>query len=204
MTEAKKIKRVHKSVEKRREEILTAAAKIFSQRGYQAADVQAIAELAEAGKGTVYRYFSSKENLFSSVLQQKLDLLKEQVEQARVIHQDPLQALRAVMLAYLHYFENHPDTIELFIQERAEFRDKSSSVYFLRILESRERWLDLFRDIKREYQVRDIDLEAMMNVCTDMMHGAALLNYAPFSTQPASERIDAIFAIYTRGIMKTD
>lgn len=202
MTKAGKTKRVHKSVEKRQEEILDAAARIFSQRGYQAADMQAIAELADVGKGTVYRYFPSKENLFAAVLQQKLDMLKEKVEQARAVHEDPLESLRAVMLAYLHYFENNPETIELFIQERAEFRDKGSSVYFLRMLESRERWLDLFRNVQKKYRVRDIDLEAMMNVCTDMMHGAALLNYAPFSTQLASERIDALFTIYTQGILK--
>ncbi len=48
-------KRVHKSAGQREDEILFAASQVFADRGYQRADVQAIADLACAGKGTVYR-----------------------------------------------------------------------------------------------------------------------------------------------------
>lgn len=44
--------------------ILLAAEKVFSERGYEKATVDEIIALADVGKGTVYKYFGSKEKLF--------------------------------------------------------------------------------------------------------------------------------------------
>jgi len=47
--------------------ILRAAARVFAELGYQAATVDAIAEHAGIGKGTVYEYFRNKQELFFAV-----------------------------------------------------------------------------------------------------------------------------------------
>jgi AcrR family transcriptional regulator len=49
--------------------ILEAAAQIFAQKGYAGASVADIALKAEIGKGTVYEYFKSKEDLFFAVFE---------------------------------------------------------------------------------------------------------------------------------------
>ena len=49
--------------------IVTAAAIVFSQRGYAGASVAEIALQAGIGKGTVYEYFNSKEDLFFAVFE---------------------------------------------------------------------------------------------------------------------------------------
>ena len=50
--------------QRRRDEILRAATAIFSNRGFRNTDVQEIADLVGVGKGTIYRYYASKEDLF--------------------------------------------------------------------------------------------------------------------------------------------
>jgi AcrR family transcriptional regulator len=47
--------------------IIEAAATVFAERGFRAARVADIAARAEIGKGTVYEYFRSKEELFLAV-----------------------------------------------------------------------------------------------------------------------------------------
>ena len=47
--------------------ILRAAAQVFAQQGYQAATIDAIAERAGIGKGTVYEYFRNKQELFFAI-----------------------------------------------------------------------------------------------------------------------------------------
>ena len=51
----------------KRREIIRAAAAVFTRSGYHVAKMQDIATAAEIGKGTIYEYFSTKEELFLAV-----------------------------------------------------------------------------------------------------------------------------------------
>lgn len=54
--------------EQRREQILRAAGDIFARKGYAAATMPEIAELAEVAVGTIYNYYTSKRELFIAVI----------------------------------------------------------------------------------------------------------------------------------------
>jgi AcrR family transcriptional regulator len=56
--------------ERSRTQILDAALKLFSHRGYGATSVQDIAELAGLSKGNVYHHFRDKESVFRALLDQ--------------------------------------------------------------------------------------------------------------------------------------
>ena len=47
--------------------IIEAAVMVFAQKGYASATIADIAARAEIGKGTIYEYFTSKEDLFFAV-----------------------------------------------------------------------------------------------------------------------------------------
>ena len=53
----------------KRDQIVEAAAFVFAQKGYSGAVIAEIATQANIGKGTVYEYFKSKEDLFFAVFQ---------------------------------------------------------------------------------------------------------------------------------------
>ncbi|MFQ5541718.1 MAG: TetR/AcrR family transcriptional regulator, partial [Candidatus Binatia bacterium] len=50
--------------DRKRREILQAAMQVFAREGYHRARIEAVAEEAGIGKGTVYEYFKSKTDLF--------------------------------------------------------------------------------------------------------------------------------------------
>jgi AcrR family transcriptional regulator len=75
MRVATKRRRVLKSPEDRRQEILDAAVEVFSERGVSKATVADIAEAAGVAKGTVYLYFSSKEELLGALRDRFVDEL---------------------------------------------------------------------------------------------------------------------------------
>src|SRR5260221_14789122 len=56
--------------ERRRSELLKAAAKIFKEEGYRAANVQDIAREVGIDRATFYYYASSKEELFHETIHQ--------------------------------------------------------------------------------------------------------------------------------------
>src|SRR5438128_7360775 len=61
----------------RRKEILDAAREVFARKGFNAATLEDVAERAEFGKGTLYNYFTNKESLFESVLQDSFERVQK-------------------------------------------------------------------------------------------------------------------------------
>jgi AcrR family transcriptional regulator len=59
----------HNQRRNKKEQIVEAAARVFAQKGYSGAVVADIALEANIGKGTVYAYFNSKEDLFFAVFE---------------------------------------------------------------------------------------------------------------------------------------
>ncbi|MBV9571949.1 MAG: TetR/AcrR family transcriptional regulator [Alphaproteobacteria bacterium] len=58
--------------EARPQEILDAALAVFAERGFAAARMDEVARRAGVTKGTIYLYFSSKEELFKSLIRQAI------------------------------------------------------------------------------------------------------------------------------------
>src|ERR1700679_4183449 len=57
--------------DRRREELIDVAEKIFLERGFPETTMQMIAEAAGASKETLYRHFESKEFLFAEIVSRK-------------------------------------------------------------------------------------------------------------------------------------
>ena len=70
-----------------RERLLEAAVKVFADRGYQAASVDEIAAAAGLSKGAVYWNFSSKDELFHALLEERIDRQIE--ETAEILRSAP-------------------------------------------------------------------------------------------------------------------
>ena len=66
--------------ERRRGQILDAATSVFAAQGFATADVQEIAKKTGVGKGTIYRYFASKEELFLAAVDHGMRNLKLAVD----------------------------------------------------------------------------------------------------------------------------
>jgi AcrR family transcriptional regulator len=59
----------HQPKKEKKNRIIKAAARVFAQKGYAGTAVADIAVQAEIGKGTIYAYFDSKEDLFFAVFE---------------------------------------------------------------------------------------------------------------------------------------
>jgi uroporphyrinogen-III synthase len=59
----------------KREKILDAAAELFSRKNYHEVMMEDVARLVSVAKGTVYNYFNSKEDLYFSIMQNRLEKL---------------------------------------------------------------------------------------------------------------------------------
>src|SRR5262249_23611252 len=132
---------------RRCEEILDAAVELFAKEGYSGADTQVLADALQVGKGTLYRYFPSKEALFLAAVDRVMHRLRDYIESERAKIDDPIDRIARAVHAYLTFFAEHPQYVELLMQERAQFRDRKKPTYFVHREANIKRWQDMYRDL---------------------------------------------------------
>src|SRR5580658_4232491 len=110
--------------DRRREEILDAAVKLFARYGFTETDTQVLANKLQVGKGTLYRYFSSKEELFLAAVDRVMRQMRQTVDAVIADIEDPLQRIALAVRTFLTFWTERPDFVELLIQERAQFKDR--------------------------------------------------------------------------------
>lgn len=100
--------RRNREKEARRQAILAAAEAVFSQKGFQPATVEDVAERAELAVGTLYLYFSSKEELFVSMILDAMDVFREGLQSIEGSSQPPAGKRRALWDLFIRFREEHP------------------------------------------------------------------------------------------------
>lgn len=188
-------------VERRRDEILDAAAKLFADRGYAATDLQAVADALGVGKGTLYRYFPSKERLFLAAVDRGMRRLRESVDAARATVGDPLEQIVEAMNAYLGFFDQHPELAELLIQERAVFRDRKKPTYFEHREANVGRWRDMFAGLMADGRVRDMPIEQIINVFSNLGYGTMFTNFFAGRQKSLPVQVREIVDVVFHGIL---
>lgn len=78
--------RKQREKQQRRKDIIDAAQKIFSVKGFNSATMEEIASAAELSPGTIYLYFKNKEELHTSLSIDILKYLSSQIH--KVVHLD--------------------------------------------------------------------------------------------------------------------
>lgn len=87
--------------EARPQELLAAALDLFVERGYAATRLDDVAAIAGVSKGTLYLYFTNKEDLFKAVVRENVLPVIGEAEQAIVQHEgSSTELLREIILGW--------------------------------------------------------------------------------------------------------
>jgi AcrR family transcriptional regulator len=183
---------------RRSEDILVAAVQIFARCGFTATDVQEIADKAGVGKGTVYRHFGTKDGLFLAAADRGARQLRETIDATRTVSGNPLERMRAACVAFLTFFDQHGEYLELVIQERAHFRDRQTPTFFdPGDDENCRRWKSELEAMIDQTILRPLPAEQIMDMMGHMLFGAVFVNYFAGRQKPlalqSEQIVDAIF-----------
>jgi AcrR family transcriptional regulator len=189
---------------RRRTEILNAAAEIFAKNGFAATDVQVIADQLGVGKGTVYRYFPTKEQLFLATVGRGLDELTAEVDAVMADPTaDPVDLIRGAVRAYLGFFHRRPEMAELFIQERAAFPHHHRPLYFSDRDndEKCRQHAELLTRLIEAGRLRPMPLERFFDVIGDLLYGTILTNLLTGRPADPDAQADAVLDVVFHGIL---
>ncbi len=189
---------------RRQEEILAAASAVFAEVGYRQTDVQVVADRAGVGKGTVYRYFPTKEELFLAAVNRGIGRLEARVWQAAGEADDPLDKITSAARAYLAFFDEDNGLLELIIHMRAEFRDSYQSDYAARRKAGYDRWRGLIVQLIETGRIRRMPVDSVMDVLSDLLYGAIFTNRLLGRSKPFDTQATEILDILLHGLLPRD
>ncbi len=187
----------------KRQAILEEGIRAFAELGFRGAEVQQIADRAGVGKGTVYRYFHSKEDLFWATTFEVVQRLEKHTFEAMEDVDGAAAKIRASALAYAEFFENNPRYLEVFVQARAEFRGttpESHREYQRQLIQKFEKVIQQGID---SGELRPVDAYQTVHGFGSLLYGTVVFgcHMTPLSARQMAEHNIEIFL---RGIRADD
>ena len=95
-----------------RARIMTAAEKLFSEKGYEQTTIEDISKESEYSRRTIYAYYESKDDILHCIIEKGLQALKTDIENAANDNAGFTDAYRAVCRAMRKYRREYPYSLE--------------------------------------------------------------------------------------------
>ncbi len=100
--------------DKKREKIIKISTVEFAEKGFNGANVNVIANKSGISIGSMYNYFSSKEHLFLTVVDEGYKLLEEAFAGADLANGDIFQKLETIIRVAQKHSRSHPQFVQLY------------------------------------------------------------------------------------------
>ena len=99
--------------EQRRIQLLDCALHVFVAKGFHAASMDDIAEVAQVSKPVLYQHFPGKHELFIDLLETQLGQLREELTAALSAHQDNEQRVTGTITAFYEFIAREDEAYRL-------------------------------------------------------------------------------------------
>ncbi len=114
--------------------ILAASVREFTEKGFEGARVDSIAERAGVNKRMLYHYFGNKEALYVAVLESSYAAIRTAEHGLHLVDRDPAEGMADLVLFTWRYYLAHPEFLSLLNTEnlhRAKFLKRSARIFAL-------------------------------------------------------------------------
>jgi len=184
----------------RRQEIIDIAARLFAERGYSATGVAELCRATDLGKGSLYYYIGSKEQLLAEIHSSVLVPLVDETEKIAASSDPPEVKLRRMADVLLSAIVHHMDHVWVFLHEWKSLRGRNAASF----REKRRSVEDVLESILREGVDRgDFDIPDL-RIATLAWFGMVNYTYQWYRSEGrlSPEHIGQLYhQIFTRGIL---
>ena len=155
-----------------REIILRTAETIFTQRDFHEVLMDDVAHAANVSKGTLYRYFPGKSELYLAVMFDGLERLQVDLRTKLVMNVAPIEKIRLLIRCLLEHFWDRRFFFALIHRNEHKPDDRNNREW----LQRREELSRVFRRAVREAiaagQLRSLDPRVATEMLLGMLRGA--------------------------------
>jgi len=105
--------RIESEKQERIERILSAARKLFLEKGYLGATMRDIALEAQLSTGAIYVYFSGKDEIYEKVCEEAFMVVIGLIDEATLMDGTPQDRIQAIAAQYVTFYTDYTEYFEM-------------------------------------------------------------------------------------------
>lgn len=171
------ISRKERDDQRRRDEILDAALSIFATNGFHGTTMAQISQEAQYPLGTIYKYFSSKKQIYHDLVMERVHQLGQIL--LAISNQKELSAiekLRLSLFAKTKFYRSNSDFIRIYISERSNIDSVIIPKLNEKVNRMHEKMITLFQKIFEQGmadEFKPYPPREMATLFTELAHSVA-------------------------------
>jgi TetR/AcrR family transcriptional regulator len=208
MLQAEKISRKEREYLVHREEILLAAEKVFAAKGFFPTTMSDIAKEAEFGTGTLYKYFKSKEELYFTLIDEKVEEINRLVKAELSQKTSAVERIKRGLALQFEFVERNRNFFRIYISERNRFewtvKDELGKDMHDKMVAYIELLAQVIRQGMKEREFKSIDPVDLAHALVGIVNSFIfewLISPRPY---PLISKLDTVLEIFLGGVQQME
>ncbi len=208
MMTTQKTSRKEREYRVHRGEILQAAEKVFAAKGFFQTTMSEIAGEAEFGTGTLYKYFKSKEDLYFSLIDEKVVEINRLVKTELSKKTPAIERVKKVLGLQLEFIERNRDFFRIYISERNRFEwtvkdDLGKGIHdkmvtYIKIL------AQVIKEGMREGEFKSMDPMDLAHALVGIVNSFVFEWLISRESYPLTSKLEMILEIFLDGVQRME
>ena len=200
------MRRKKEEAEVTRTQLLEAALKVFSEKGYAATRLSEIAEEANVTRGAIYWHFGNKRELFIALFKERVDPFFDAIKDIVDEELSPLQKIEKILTVFLNKLQcdqefianQHLDFMEMKMRkdmpEIQEYMQSRGDKFYIMLVKI------IVAGIERGEIRKDADPDDVTSMLATLVMGYGFLSTREEHRSLFKGEVDEIVNIFIRGI----
>jgi len=208
MIQAEKISRKEREYLAHREEILLAAEKVFAAKGFFPTTMSDIAREAEFGTGTLYKYFKSKEELYFTLIDEKVEEINCLVKAELSQKTRAVDRIKKVLGLQFEFFERNRDFFRIYTSERSRFEWTVKDELGKDLHEKMVAYISVLAEVMRqgigEGEFRPLNPMDMAHALVGVVNSFIFEWMISRESYPLISKLDTVLEIFLGGVQQME
>ena len=206
--ETERISRKEREYLVHREEILSAAEKVFAAKGFFPTTMSDIARQAEFGTGTLYKYFKSKDELYFTLIDEKVEEVNRLVKTELSQRNSAVERIKKVLRLQFEFIERNRDFFRIYISERSRFEWTVKDDLGKGLHEKMVSYIDVLSEVIKQGikrgEFRSMDPRDLAHAFVGIVNSFVfewLISREPY---PLISKLDTVLEIFLGGVQQME
>ena len=208
MMETEKISRKEREYLAHRGEILSAAEKVFAAKGFFSTTMSDIAREAEFGTGSLYKYFKSKEDLYFTLIDEKVEEINGPVKVELSQKTPAVERIKKVLGLQFEFFERNRDFFRIYASERTRFewtvKDELGKDLHEKMVAYIRTLAEVMRQGIEEGEFRPLNPMDLAHALVGIVNSFVFEWIISRESYPLISKLDTVLQIFLGGVHQTE